>query len=374
MLAAAIAACLLIVSAVRADEPFRFPEGTHGKGELKYRDGLPVLVVAGSPEEMGEQIGVLAIKPVAAKLSGIVKGTISSRVGNVGWTLISGACSGLYSKFPPEYRQEIGAMAKAGGVEREVLVVANCIADVQHLGGCSALVVEPQRSMTGGLLLGRNMDTAPLGELIDASLVIVRRPTGKHAFVSVAFPGMLMCGSEMNDAGLIIAGNDATTTKDGSPKLEPRGMPTATMGRRLMEDCGSLAEADRLLRDYKSTTSGCAILADRKSSAVYEVTPKHVIVRPSEQGICICTNHFCSKELADPPFQCSRFEKLEAYRKVPKLGIADVAKALHEVNQGQYTIHTMIFEPATLRAHIAVGAGPATKLPRRVLDCQTLFK
>ena len=71
MLAAAIAACLLIVSAVRADEPFRFPEGTHGKGELKYRDGLPVLVVAGSPEEMGEQIGVLAIKPVAAKLSGI---------------------------------------------------------------------------------------------------------------------------------------------------------------------------------------------------------------------------------------------------------------------------------------------------------------
>ena len=33
------------------------------KGELKYRNGLPVLTVEGTPEEIGEQIGVLAIKP-----------------------------------------------------------------------------------------------------------------------------------------------------------------------------------------------------------------------------------------------------------------------------------------------------------------------
>jgi hypothetical protein len=68
------------------------------------------------------------------------------------------------------------------------------------------------------------------------------------------------------------------------------------------------------------------------------------------------------------------FEKLQAYRKQPKLGVADVALALDGVNQGKATIHSMIFEPATLRAHIALGAGPATRQPRKKLECATLFK
>lgn len=38
--------------------------GKHGKnnqGELRYIDGVPVLLLKGSPEEMGEQTGVLAV-------------------------------------------------------------------------------------------------------------------------------------------------------------------------------------------------------------------------------------------------------------------------------------------------------------------------
>src|SRR4029077_14149014 len=53
-------------------EPFRFPEGKHGKGELKYVNGVPVLVLAGTPEEMGEQMGVLGLKPAAGAV-GIFK-------------------------------------------------------------------------------------------------------------------------------------------------------------------------------------------------------------------------------------------------------------------------------------------------------------
>ncbi len=365
---------VLLAPAARADEPFRFPEGTHGKGELKYRSGLPVLSAVGTPEEIGEQIGVLALKPIAPKVKALVKDTLQSRVGPLAWRVLVTACHGLFQKFPPEYRQEIEAMARAGGLEPEMLIVANTIGDVQHLGGCSALVVEPARSATGGLLLGRNHDTAPLAGLVEASLVIVRRPTGKHAFVSIAFPGLLLCGSEMNDAGLVLAGNDVRQSKDDSPRLEPRGTPMAVMGRRLLEECGSLADATPLLRAYKATASGCAIVADRTHSAVFEVTPKNVIVRPAEDGICTCTNHFCAPELAVPGLHCWRYDKLQAYRKRPKLGVADVAEALHEVNQDASTLHSMIFEPAALRVHLAIGAGPATKRPRTTLECAALLK
>src|SRR5207302_11252313 len=44
---------------VRGGQPFRFPEGKYGKGELKYINDLPVVTLAGTPEEIGEQMRML---------------------------------------------------------------------------------------------------------------------------------------------------------------------------------------------------------------------------------------------------------------------------------------------------------------------------
>src|SRR5207244_11812823 len=52
-----------------AAEPFRLPEQKHGQGELKYINGLPVLMVEGTPEAIGEQAAFLAVKPAQRMLS-----------------------------------------------------------------------------------------------------------------------------------------------------------------------------------------------------------------------------------------------------------------------------------------------------------------
>src|SRR4051794_19486109 len=59
---------LVLAPAARAEQPFRYTEGKHGKGELKYVNGLPVLTVEGTPEEIGAQIGALTKKPLARLL------------------------------------------------------------------------------------------------------------------------------------------------------------------------------------------------------------------------------------------------------------------------------------------------------------------
>jgi hypothetical protein len=354
----------------RTGEPFRYPEGRHGKGELKYRNGVAVLVAAGTPDEIGEQIGRLAVKPLAPHI-----GLVKKYVDNFGlaWPVLVRVCDGLFRQFPEEYRREVEAMARAGGIERDLLVVANTIGDVQHLGGCSALVVEPSRSATGALLFGRNSDLRPVGDLSQFGLVIVRRPAGKRAFASVTYPGVLLCGSEMNDAGLALGGNDVRATKDGSPRLNPKGTPLAVAGRRLMEDCSSLAEAEKYLKGLTATTTGNLILCDAREGAVFEATPRNIRVRRANEGVCTCTNHFLNVELA-VPIECWRFERLEAYRSRPKLGIEEVAKALDEVNQGAWTIQSMIFEPAALRLHVALGPGPVTKQKRHVIELKSLFQ
>src|SRR5262249_33421059 len=45
-----------------------YDEGKHGKGELKYINGLPILIVEGTPEEIGNQIGTLTKKPLGRLL------------------------------------------------------------------------------------------------------------------------------------------------------------------------------------------------------------------------------------------------------------------------------------------------------------------
>ena len=369
----ALLVLLFIASGVRAaDKPFRYPEGKHGKGELKYRNGLPVLTAVGKPEEIGQQIGVLAVKPVARKLTDLVKGMVRQEIGPF-WPVVAKACDGLFRNFPEAYRKEVEAMARAGGVEREILVVANTFADVQHLGGCSALVVEPSRSTTGALLFGRNFDQLPMGDLVQYGLIIVRRPAGKRAFVSVTFPGLLYCGSEMNDAGLSLAANDVRHAGDDSPPLNPKGTPVAVAGRRLMEECADLRDADKLLTGMKPTTSGSLIVCDGKGGMVYEITPNTQVKRGAEEGICACTNHFRTKQLATST-ECARYAKLEKYRKQPKLGLEDVIAALREVHQGEKTMQSIVFEPAALRLHVALGPGAVAKQPLKLLECKPLFK
>jgi hypothetical protein len=367
-----LAAALIALAplAARAEEPFRYPEARHGRGELKYRNGVPVLTVAGSPAEIGEQVGTLAVRPIADKV-GLIK-EFAGRVGPA-WPVLVRACEGLFRKFPPEYREEVEAMARAGGVERELLVVANTFGDIQHLGGCSALVVEPARSATGQLLLGRNWDNHPVGGLARYGLVVVYRPDGKRAFASATFPGLLFCGSEMNDAGLCLASNDARAPRDGSPRLDPEGTPLTVLGRRLMEGCGSVAEAEKVMRDVRVTTTGLAVMADTRVGVVLEVSPKTHAVRRAEAGLCLCTNHFRTPELATDT-RCWRFEKLEEFRGRPALGLKDVAAALDAVNQGAWTMQSMVFEPAALRLHVAIGPGPATRLPLRALDLGPLLR
>jgi hypothetical protein len=50
-----------------------------------------------------------------------------------------------------------------------------------------------------------------------------------------------------------------------------------------------------------------------------------------------------------------------------------MAEKMDAVNQGPLTIQTMIFEPDSLRLHLAIGSCPSSKLPLKELDLAPLF-
>ena len=123
-----------------------------------------------------------------------------------------------------------------------------------------------------------------------------------------------------------------------------------------------MEEAEKLLRSSERTTKLNLAVCDREDAGVLEMTPKTVAFRRGEDGVCACTNHFRTQELAMLPV-CRRYNKLVEARELETIGIADVAKKLDEVNQGRLTVQTMIFEPAPLVLHLAIGPAPASAQP-----------
>lgn len=366
-----LAAALRAATPQVAKRPYR--EATFEKGQLKYVHGIPILSVAGTPEEIGRQKAVLTVDATRA-LSGYPQRLLKLLGREDDWPKMVELGRALLPQFPPDHLAEIRAFGKEAGLDIEEGLVGNTMVDTYRGGmGCSSLIVEPARSATGAPLMGRNLDFFTLGMIDQYTLVTVHRPEGKHAFASIGYPGMFGCISGMNDAGLAVAVHEVYFTRDGSPMFNPKGVPYALCFRQILEQCATVDEAEQLLSETPRTTLLNLAVCDRRGGAVLEMTPRNVVLRGSHDGICACTNHFRSDKLAMLRL-CSRYSKLIDCPADAVLGLAEIAAKLDAVNQGRLTVQTMIFEPVPLRLHLACGACPASAQPLVPLELADLLR
>lgn len=374
LLTLAVAAWTLPAS---AGELHRYAEGSHGQGQLRYINGIPVLTVRGTPEQVGEQIAVLALRD-ARQLHRYPRDMLHAFRADFAYPVFVRAGKSLLPHFPESYRRELEAMASQG-IDRDMLIVSNTMFDISKLFACSSLIVNPSRSRTGEPIFGRNLDFPTLGYLQRYSLLTVYHPQGKHAFASIEFPGLIGCLSGMNDAGLTLAILEVLDSKDKSPKFNWKGTPYALNYRRILEECTTVAEAEALLRTMKRTTRNNLAVCDQRGGVVFEITPQTIAVRRSANGCCPCTNHFCTAELAPARVPnrvgtLNRFQALvQSVADRRRIGLPEVARALHAANGGDFTLQTMIFEPASYRLHLAIGDCPTSALPMRTIELRNLL-
>jgi isopenicillin-N N-acyltransferase like protein len=352
----AVGLLAIFALALHADEK-RYPEAKHGKGELKYINDVPVLVVEGTPDEIGEQFGELAMKPAKKPLIDKLDSYMKKSGFESAYPIMRRAAGFLMPIFPEPNQKEILAAAKASGVEKNVLIMLNAMPDLEKIGGCSTMIVAGERSKTKAPLFGRLLDWPPHEDLPEFTLVTVFRAPNKHALATVTFPIILGAISGMNDAGLSLAINEIFVSKDQSPKSDLKGVPMLVLFRKLLEDCTTVEEVEKMLKANRRTGYFCLTVCDKKGGCVFEVTTKNVVARQGTADMCCCTNHFRSEELCVSD-KCRRYSVLEkAQKNGEKLGVEDVKNELHKVNAGAYTVQAMVFEPAERVLHLAYGGG-----------------
>ncbi len=369
---AVVLAAALAGPAWAAEDAGPFREATFQGGSLRYLNDLPVLTVEGTPPAIGRQEAELT--STAARAIMAYPQDLLAAIGREDrWSRILQLGRSLWPQLPHDHREELEAFARQSGIDHDLLLGVNVMVDTYRGGfGCSSLIVEPQRSATGEPLFGRNLDFFTLGLLQKYSLLVIYRPEGKHAFASVGFPGMLGCFTGMNDSGLAVAVHEVFFSRDGSAMFNPRGTPYTMLFRRVLEECTTVEEAEKLLRGQPRTTMLNLAVCDTRHAAVFELTPRTVAVRRPEGGILACTNHFRTEPLAT--FRLSpRYHKLMQSARLERIGLEEVAAKLDQVNLGRLTLQTMIFEPASLRLHLAIGSCPASALPLKRVDLAPLF-
>jgi predicted choloylglycine hydrolase len=242
-----------------------------------------------------------------------------------------------------------------------MILLINSIYDLSTSMGCSTLIVEKERSKTGAPIFGRNFDWMPTKGLPEQTVVAVMEPKGKLAFALVTIAPIAGCVSGMNEAGLCLTLNEISIkqTKDKST-FNWDGIPTLLAFRRVLEECRTIDEAEKLLKSLKRTTCACMTICDAHGGAVLEITPKTVIRRTANLNVCCCTNHFRTDELCVDK-KCSRIDTLlKLETDTGKLGVSEVFHQLDLVNQKAATLQSMVFEPTTHTLHLKLGDGKTT--------------
>ena len=360
--------CLSIAPCSYGEEVYPFAKS--GKGELRYIESIPVAILVGTPEEIGKQHAELLAKPGAEVLAFPKRMFTELGVGFF-YPLAAQAGKTLMLNAPERYQQEVGATTKQAHLEPEVLAVGNTLLELRRVG-CSSLIVEGAKSATGSPLFGRNFDFPPFGLLDRYGVVTVIRSEGKHAFAAVGFPGLMGVLSGMNDAGLCVGTLDVYETADGSSRFDPTGVPLALVFRQILEECTTVAEAEAFLKRTHATTQVNLAVCDCEHGAIFEITPKQVGRRDPQESLLTCTNHFRLPGLAVNE-ECWRYDRLQAAGEKQTLSVADIQNGLHQANQGELTLQTMVFEPNELVLHLAMGAPPSSQHKMHRLELRDLL-
>lgn len=145
--AVAVSALAAIRGAAAADAQRMYAEAAAEGGELRYIQGIPVLLLEGEPEQMGRQQAALVLE-VARRHSNLPKTILGQYGGGVLWPLVVGYSRSLMKDAPERYRRELnGACTKAKYQQEEIdaLRVANSLIELRRFDLCSAFLVEPER-------------------------------------------------------------------------------------------------------------------------------------------------------------------------------------------------------------------------------------
>lgn len=271
---------LLIVGASRAAEPIEIVgRDPAGHGLLCRSQGKTILLVGGTPEQMGTAHGSLLAdkaRQLVDRVVFAVGGAESIRSGRWFFDRMAEIGRRAGPHVPPRFFAECDALARAAGVSERNARAANLFPELFH---CSGLAVRGKATVDGRVLHARVLDYMRDIHLQQGATVTVFMPQGHHAWMSLGYAGFVGTVTAMNEHGLAIG------EMGGRGEGDWDGMPMSFLLRDVMERCATVAEAVTLIRATPRTCEYYYVVSDKgRNMVALACLPKEMtVLRPGQQ-------------------------------------------------------------------------------------------
>ena len=230
-----------------------------GNGRLEMVDGTRVLVLKGTPEEMGHQHGVLMKKDIHQLVDHILYGVgVGSSFDKGEWVFgeIEAAQQRLSPFMEERYLREMDSLASAAGLPREEVRLANYFPELFH---CSGFALFGKATADGRLYHGRILDYLRGMGLEQSAVVMVFQPDKGNAWVNIGYAGFIGSVTAMNEKHVAIG------EMGGKGQGDWDGKPMAELVREVMEKANTLDEAVEIMRKGPRTCAYYYVISDAKT-------------------------------------------------------------------------------------------------------------
>ncbi|QEG00365.1 Acyl-coenzyme A:6-aminopenicillanic acid acyl-transferase [Stieleria maiorica] len=229
-------------------------------GRLQWIDGHRVVLLSGSPAEIGRAHGELLADPAQACIDSVLHtfGTVQTiRTGRWFRHDLDAAFARLSPHIPQRHRIETRAMARALGLDEDLVDSLNVFPELFH---CSGFAVFGDATGDGKLYHGRVLDYMTTIGLQDAATTFIVAADGQIPFANVGYAGFIGSVSGMNAEAISLG------EMGGGGEGKWDGVPMATLMRRALEECRTLDEVMTLWRESPRTCEYYYVFADGKTN------------------------------------------------------------------------------------------------------------
>lgn len=321
---------------------------------------VPIVHLSGSAVEIGEAHG----KAMGATIRLLHERYLNVFLaGDPERTVARLAAKAFEALSLPEHQREIAALATASAIDERDTMLGQCFLDLTPMTACSTVALPGSAAADGVARFGRNLDFPSLGVADKYTTLFIVKQTGRYAFASVGWPGMIGVLTGMNEHGLTLANMEVSRGR-----RVPTGMPYTLLYRAALERCRTVDEAIAYLRATPRQTANNLMLMDAAGDrAVVELTPEAVVVRRGEADVALLsTNHQRGADAATAGL-CTRYDymKRQSARDFGGIDGRAVEAMLQHVGNAT-TLQAMIFEPANRAMYLSAGTGAAGRAFTRI--------
>jgi isopenicillin-N N-acyltransferase like protein len=342
----------LCFSAVVSPEKQPVVLDRYGKGLLLDISGQRVLLLSGSPYEMGFQQGRLLKTQVhkcvkmTLDIADLVKASDMKKIEKG----LDNAFERTRDFIDKRFHDEMRGLADGAGIPLSDIQLANIYPELFH---CSGFALFGNATINGKLFHGRILDYMTEVGFHEIPVVTVVQPKGYNSFITVGYAGFLGSVTGMNEKQVSIG------EMGGAGEGDWDGVPMTFLVRKALEEADNLDEAVSIFGKSPRTCEYYYVISDGKipdARGLYCTPEKFEVIEPNK------SHPLLAHPIEDAVLMSSGNRYLNLVDLVKKQhGKIDISYSLDLMNLPvamKSCLHRVLFEPEELNLWVSNAVDP----------------